>query len=40
MIKLSIIIPCFNAEPYVYELLDCLNKQITDEVEVILIDDP
>ena len=39
MIKLSIIIPCYNAEPYVYELLDCLNKQITDEVEVILIDD-
>lgn len=39
MVKLSIIIPCYNAEPYVYELLDCLNKQITDEVEVILIDD-
>lgn len=39
MIKLSIIIPCYNAEPFVYELLDCLNKQMTDEVEVILIDD-
>ena len=39
VIKFSIIIPCFNAEPYIYELLDCLNPQITDEVEVILIDD-
>ena len=38
-VKLSIIIPCYNADPYVYELLDCLDKQVTDEVEVILIDD-
>lgn len=38
-IKFSIIIPAYNAEPYVYELLDCLDKQITSEVEVILIDD-
>lgn len=38
-VKLSIIIPCYNAQPFVYELLDCLNKQVTDEVEVILIDD-
>ena len=38
-IKLSIIIPCYNAEPYIHELLDCIDKQITDEVEVILIDD-
>lgn len=37
--KLSIIIPCYNAEPYIYELIDCLDKQITDGVEVILIDD-
>lgn len=39
MIRLSIIIPCYNAEPYIYELLDTLTPQITDEVEVILIDD-
>ena len=39
MVKLSIIIPCYNAQPFVYELLDCLNKQVTNEVEVILIDD-
>ena len=38
-IKLSIIMPCYNAEPYIHELLDCIDKQITDEVEVILIDD-
>lgn len=39
MIKLSIIIPCYNGEPYIHELLECLDKQMTDEVEVILIDD-
>lgn len=37
--KLSIIIPCYNAEPYIDELLECLNEQITNDVEVILIDD-
>lgn len=41
MIKLSIIIPCYNAEPYIYELLDTLTPQVakTDKVEVILVDD-
>jgi hypothetical protein len=38
-IKLSIIIPCYNAEPYIYELLTRIQPQITKEVEVILIDD-
>lgn len=38
-IKLSIIIPCYNAEPYIYELLTHIQPQITKEVEVILIDD-
>lgn len=37
--KLSIIIPYYNAKPYTDELLDCLAPQITDDVEVILIDD-
>ena len=37
--KLSIIIPYYNAEPYTSELLDVLSSQITDEVEVILVDD-
>lgn len=49
MIKLSMVIPAYNAEPYIYELLDCLEKQIVikknkkttyrDDVQVILIDD-
>lgn len=39
MIKLSIIIPAFNAEPYIHELIERLEPQITDEVQVILIDD-
>ena len=36
---LSIIIPFYNAEAYINELLECLNPQITDDVEVILVDD-
>lgn len=36
---LSIIIPCYNAEPYINELLDKLAPQMTSEVEVIVIDD-
>ena len=36
---LSLIIPAYNAEPYINELMDCLAPQITDEVEVIVIDD-
>lgn len=38
-IILSIIIPAYNAEPYINELLDKLNSQIRDDVEVIIIDD-
>ena len=37
--KLSIIIPYYNTEQYTNELLDRLAPQITDDVEVILIDD-
>ena len=36
---LSIIIPAYNAEPYIGDLLKCLNEQITNEVEVIVVDD-
>lgn len=39
LIKLSIIIPTYNCQKYTDELLFCLDKQITDEVEVIVIDD-
>ena len=38
-IRLSIIIPYYNAEPYTSELLKVLAPQITEEVEVILVDD-
>lgn len=37
--KLSIIIPYYNAKIYCDELLKGLSKQITDEVQVILVDD-
>lgn len=40
--KLSIIIPCYNAEKYLPDLLSCLDKQIQNtkhDVEVFLIDD-
>ena len=36
---LSIIIPCYNAEPYINELLEILDKQVNDSVEVIIVDD-
>lgn len=39
MIKLSIIIPAYNAGPYIYELYNNLKPQLTDEVEVIVVDD-
>ena len=39
MIKLSVIIPAYNAEPYLSELLDCLSPQMTKETECIVIDD-
>ena len=39
MIRLTIVIPAYNAEPYLSKLLDCLAPQITDDVEVIVIDD-
>lgn len=39
MIKLSIIIPAYNADPYLYELIKRLRPQLTDAVEVIVVDD-
>ncbi|MBO7615100.1 MAG: glycosyltransferase family 2 protein [Bacilli bacterium] len=39
MIKLSIIIPYYETYDYTYKLLRELSIQVTDEVEVILIDD-
>lgn len=37
--KLSIIIPYYNTKNYTDELLRCLAPQITDEVEVLIVDD-
>ena len=37
--KLSIIIPAYNAEPYLSELIECLAKQMREGVEVIIVDD-
>lgn len=37
--KLSIIIPYYNTEEYMVSLLECLNKQMRDDVEVIIVDD-
>lgn len=36
---MSIIIPAYNAEPYLDSLLERLNNQMTEDVEVIVIDD-
>lgn len=36
---LSIIIPAYNAEPYIEHLINILKPQITEDVEVIVIDD-
>lgn len=39
MLKLSILIPVYNAEKYLQRCLDSLVPQLTDECEVILVDD-
>lgn len=37
--KLSIVIPAYNAEPFINVLLDALDPQMTKDVEVLVIDD-
>lgn len=37
--RLSIIIPTYNADAYLPQLLDCLDKQMVPDVEVIIVDD-
>lgn len=41
MIKLTIVIPFYNAESYIKELLECLDPQVEsrNDVQVILVDD-
>lgn len=36
---LSILIPCYNAEKYVAETLECCLKQTYKDIEVVLVDD-
>lgn len=36
---LSIIIPAYNAEPYINSLMERLNPQIAEDIEVIVVDD-
>ena len=37
--RLSIIIPFYNVQPFTDELLDCLKPQLSEDVEVIVVDD-
>ena len=37
--KLSIIIPAYNAEPYIEHLINRLKPQINKNVEVLVVDD-
>ena len=39
MSKISVIIPCYNAEKYIKKCFDGLEKQIFKEFDVIVIDD-
>ena len=39
MVKLSIIIPYYNTYEYIRNLLVMLKYQITDEIEIIIVDD-
>ena len=39
MYRLSIIIPCYNAEPYIDELMKSLMPQVTEDIEIIVVDD-
>ena len=39
MHKLSIIIPAYNAEPYIEHLINRLKPQVRDDVEVLVVDD-
>ena len=38
-IKVSVVVPVYNSEKYVYECLRSLEKQTLKEIEFIIIDD-
>lgn len=37
--KISIVIPCYNAEKYIRETLDCLQKQTIEDWECVIVND-
>ena len=37
--KLSVIIPCFNEEKTIIEIIDIVKKQINEKDEIIVVDD-
>ncbi len=39
MLKLSVLIPVYNAEEYIGKLLDCILRQVDDRTEIILLND-
>ena len=39
MVKVSVVIPVYNAEDYLRESLDCIVNQTIDNIEVICVDD-
>ena len=39
MIKVSVTVPVYNAEKYLKQCLDSIQKQTLKEIEVIIIDD-
>ena len=39
MVKVSIVIPVYNAEKYIDRCVDCLLNQTLKDIEVIFVDD-
>ncbi|MCK6409366.1 glycosyltransferase [Thauera sp.] len=37
--RISVVMPCYNAAPFVREAVECVMKQTWDEVELIVVDD-
>lgn len=37
--RISIVIPCYNAEKYIRETLDCLQKQTIEDWECVIVND-